>query len=380
MNSLFASLRQLALIFILTTLVQVPALAEEDQARDEPAAPAGWKAIVRNSPYWVSQGVYKNILTIRRWVLEESGYCSNPDRHILFDMRGEFLGWISNGDDSATTQKYLNDIRQSLHDDGRTDEWIAGDADTRGYPFALACDQPHVDLDASVNRYLGSQATDRVWGAWDDLSFATREQPGSLHDALMYIIQRRSEQNRFKLPEVLTRYLAGQILIESGGQVRAHSSANAKGILQLSPSALNDCQIKPQNYWHRLAQIDCALRLMHQNARNLQPAFDMRFGHLPQSKRNELFMLLLVQAYHGGASRVQALLDDEILAKPAEYFAAHHERFTAGDIAFGMVFHNLGRDRLGLASLYYVADVQLATETLCQTPKLRSAQFCAWRP
>lgn len=379
MSSRFASLRQLVLTFTLTTLVQAPVLAEENQAGTESGQTSGWTAIVRGSPYWVSQGVYQNILTIRRWVLRESGYCSSPERHILFDMRGQFLGWISDGADRATTQKRLNDTRQSLHEKGRTEEWIAGDADTNGYPFALACDQPHVNLDLSVGRYLGAQGTDLVWGAWDDLSFASREQPGSLHDALMYIVQRRSEQNRFTLPAVLPRYLAGQILIESGGQARAHSQANAKGILQLSPSALNDCQIKPQNYWHRLAQMDCALRLMHQNARNLQPIFDERFGHLPESKRHELFVLLLVQAYHGGAGRVQALLDDEILAKPAEYFAANHERFTAGDIAFGMVFHNLGRDRLGLASLYYVADVQLATEALCRTPQLKPTEFCAWK-
>ncbi len=377
MNSRFASLRQLALTFILITLVYTSALAEESPAESESTDASGWRAIVRESPYWVSQGVYRNILTIRHWVLKESGYCANPDRHILFDMRGQFLGWISNGDDSAATQRRLNDTRQSLHKQGLTEEWIAGDANTKGYPFALACDQPHVNLDLAIGRYLGTRAKDRVWGSWDDLSFATREQPGSLHSALMYTVQRRNEQNRFTLPAVLPNYLAGQILIESGGQVRAHSQANAKGILQLSPSALKDCQIKPKNYWHRLAQIDCALRLMHQNARNLQPVFEQRFGHLPESKRDTLFVLMLVQAYHGGAGRVQALLDDETLAKPAKYFAANHERFTAGDIAFGMVFHNLGRDRLGLASLYYVADVQLATEALCRTAKLKSTEFCA---
>lgn len=379
MNLRFASLRQLALIFILTALRQGTLWAEESQTETVSTDTPDWTAVVRNSPYWVSQGVYTNILTIRRWVLKEAGYCSSPERHILFDMRGQFLGWISNGTNRSATQKRLNDTRKELHAKGLTEEWVAGDANTKGYPFALACDQPHVNLDIAVSRYLGARGKDKVWGAWDDLSFATREQPGALHDALLYIVQRRSEQNRFALPEVLPRYLAGQILIESGGQARAHSRANAKGILQLSPSALKDCQIKPQNYWHRLAQIDCALRLMHQNARNLQAAFEKRFGHLAEAKRNELFVLLLVQAYHGGASRVQALLDDETLAKPAEYFAANHERFTAGDIAFGMVFHNLGRDRLGLASLYYVADVQLATEALCRTPALKPEEFCAWK-
>jgi hypothetical protein len=256
------------------------------------------------------------------------------------------------------------------------DSWVPGSEGAIGYPFALACDQPHVNLSDAVARYLGTDAAERIWGAWDDLTFATREKPGSLHEALMYIYRKRLAQKRLTLPDEIPRYLAGQILIESSGQARAHSGANARGILQLSPSALSDCRIKPRNYWHRLAQIDCALKLMNQNARNLRPVFEQRFGELPAAKRHHLFTLLLVQAYHGGAARVQALLEDNTLSKPAAYFAAHQERFTAGDIAFGMVFHNLGRDHLGLASLYYVADVQQATEALCRTANLNDTDFC----
>jgi hypothetical protein len=373
MNIRFGSLRQLALFFILTgaslELVQAEQVSAE---RDN-----SWTQVVRTSPYWVSQGVYNNILTIRNWVLSESGYCSEPERHILFDMRGRFLAWISNGDKREDTQTRLNDTRHVLQEKGKVDTWLPGSESTTGYPFALACNQPHVNLDDAAARYLGTLPTERVWGAWDDLTFATSENPGTLHDALMYVYQTRLAQNRLTLPEELPRYLAGQILIESGGQARAHSGANARGILQLSPSALSDCRIKPRNYWHRLAQIDCALKLMDQNARNLRPAFEQRFGQLPEAKRNHLFTLLLVQAYHGGAARVQALLEDEVLSLPAAYFAAHQTRFTAGDIAFGMVFHNLGRDRLGLASLYYVADVQQATDMLCRSARLKSTVFCA---
>lgn len=369
------SLRQLGAFFILAGVVLNQASADAD----EPTPTDTWTQVVRTSPYWVSQGVYSNILTIRGWVLRESGYCADIDRHILFDMRGQFLAWISDGADREATQARLNDTRRSLHDTQRTDTWLPGEAGQPGYPFALACNQPHVNLDEAVARYLGTLPADRLWGAWDDLSFASGDQPGSLHDALMYVVQTRLEQDRLDLPQALPRYLAGQILIESGGQVRAHSGANARGILQLSPSALSDCRIKPRNYWHRLAQIDCALRLMDQNANNLRPPFRERFGHLPEAKQQRLFTLLLVQAYHGGAARVQALLIDDDLSKPAAYFAEHHDRFTAGDIAFGMVFHNLGRDRLGLASLYYVADVQLATEALCRSAGLASSEFCAWK-
>ena len=40
-------------------------------------------------------------------------------------------------------------------------------------------------------------------------------------------------------------------------------------------------------------------------------------------------------------------------------------RSAAGDIALGMVFHNLGRDRFGFASLYYVTDVSIAIQEAC---------------
>ncbi|TNE72909.1 MAG: hypothetical protein EP339_12870 [Gammaproteobacteria bacterium] len=369
MKCRFKSLRQAARIFILAGIMIGPISANDNEA---------WTQVVRSSPYWTSQGVYQNILTIRKWVLQSSGYCSDVDRHVLFDLRGRFLAWISDGRSQQDTQTRLNDTRQALKNDGKADTWIAGGSDVTGYPFALACDQPHVDLGEAKARYLGTLPADRIWGAWDDLDFASSGQPGTLHEAVEYVYNKRKAQKRLNLPEELPAYLAGQILIESGGQARAHSGANARGILQLSPSALSDCQIKPRNYWHRLAQIDCALKLMNQNARNLRPVFETRFGHLPKAKRDRLFTLLLIQAYHGGAGRVEALLTDDLLSKPAQYFADHQARFTAGDIAFGMVFHNLGRDRLGLASLYYVADVELATRALCRGKRLKSSEFCAW--
>ncbi|TGN39565.1 hypothetical protein E5Q11_11915 [Marinobacter confluentis] len=308
--------------------------------------------------------------------MKERGFCSRQDRHILFDRRGEFLGYIDDGTTREATQARLNETRAALAAKGKTEDWTPGSINETGYPFALSCLQPHVNLSAAVDRYMGRAEADRLWGTWDDLVFASKEQPRPLHDALMYVYQTRISQQRLDLPDSLPRYLGGQVLIESSGQTRAHSTANAKGILQLSPSALGDCRISPENHWHRLAQVDCALKLMQQNARNLKPAFAERFGHLPNGKQDQLFTLLLVQAYHGGVGRVISLLNDEQLSRPAAYFAREHENFSAGDILLGMIFHNLGRDRLGLASLYYVADVQLATEALCATDELAGGSFC----
>jgi hypothetical protein len=76
---------------------------------------------------------------------------------------------------------------------------------------------------------------------------------------------------------------------------------------------------------------------------------------------------------------VKRLLQDELLSRPAEYFARNQTRYSAGDIAFGIIFHNLGRDRFGLSSLYYVADVQLATEALCESRELKNSEFCRWQ-
>lgn len=366
---------------VMTTLASLSLAARaepQDPAPDTVTTePAGWVQVVRNSPYWVSQGVHQNILTIRRWVLGESGYCSSTDRHILFDMRGRFLGYMDNGDTRAETQQRINNLRTTLVTRGEVEQQVPGAPDTTGYPFALACDQPHVDLPEAMARYLGTLPGDRIWGAWDDITFASQDKPRPLHEALDYVYSTRSGQQRIDLPAGMQRLIAGQLMIESGGRQRAHSAANARGIMQLSTTALADCGIEPANYWHRLAQLDCALRLTSQNARNLRADFDARFGHLPAGKREELFTLLLVQAFHGGASRVGELLSEGELARPAAYFAEHHDSYTAGDIAFGMVFHNLGRNRLGLASLYYVADVQLATEALCRSPRLKDTGFCS---
>ena len=70
------SLRQLAVIFILAAPVVVSAQETQTATSDD----SDWTRIVRTSPYWVSQGVFENILTIRRWVLKESGYCASADQ------------------------------------------------------------------------------------------------------------------------------------------------------------------------------------------------------------------------------------------------------------------------------------------------------------
>ncbi len=337
---------------------------------DEPADNAppplpDWQEVVHQSPYWVSQGVHENLQTIRRWVLSQQSFCERPERHILFDSRATFVGYLDDGDSREETQTLINNRRARLAEEGRVDAWAPGGLGETGYPFALSCDQPDARLSESLARYSGEDADARLWGTWDGMRVGTEENPISLHAAIRTVYDDRVEQGRIDLPEEVLSTLSGKTIIESGGLQRAHSAAGAMGVMQLTAAALGDCEIEERFHFHRLAQVDCTLRLLEQNHRNLEPVFQDTFGHLPEAKADALYSMLLIQAYHGGVGRVSRLMNDADYNGAAEYFARHHERFTAGDIALGMVFHNLGRNQLGFASLYYVIDVAIATRAAC---------------
>jgi|GEM_PF-180493 len=323
-----------------------------------------WTDVVRTKAYAESQGVYDNVMNVRRWILTQSGHCTERDRHILFDMRGNFLEYIEDAVDSPQTQRKLNQTRQSMAQTGRVHGWVAGNANTIGYPFAIRCHQPYVNLPLAISRYLGEHPDGRLSGNWNGISVGTPKKQASLHEVLQTVYNRRVQQKRITLPPSLLPDLAGMLIIESGGVREAKSKANARGILQLMPQVLKECGIPANKHLHRIAQVDCALWLFERNHKMLHPVFMARFGHLPEEKRDQIYRFVLIQAYHGGPSRVKSLLVDGELSKPAAYFAAHHEQFSAGDIAFGMVFHNLGRNRLGFASLYYTADIRVALQLL----------------
>ncbi|MEQ9566986.1 MAG: hypothetical protein RLN85_14430, partial [Pseudomonadales bacterium] len=121
---------------------------------------------------------------------------------------------------------------------------------------------------------------------------------------------------------------------------------------------------------------DCALRLMEQNHRNLQEPFTTVFGELPRKKQSVLYNLLLTQAYQVGVGRVTELLLDEELGRAAQYFAANQEQFSAMDILVGMIYHNLGRRDLGLRTLYYVTDINLAQQALCASTAMAGDPWC----
>lgn len=329
--------------------------------------PAPWLQVIRDTPYVFSDGFYRNISVIRRWVLLEESYCEQPGRHILFDQRGRFMTWFENEQSVAENQRRLNRIRKTLYEDDRVHRWIGGSATETGYPFALRCDQPHVDLSAAIERLLGTDPKDRVWGTWDGMVAGSEDEPIPLIELVRQVFSDKARRQGYQPDKAVVQAFTGQILIESGARKESFSAARAVGLLQLRPEVLADCEIDERFHLHRMAQVDCAVRLYQQNDRNLRPVFNERFGHLPQAQRERLYSLLLVQAYHGGIGRLMQLLGDGEPGAAARYFAADAERYSAEDIALGLVFHNMGRISLGLDSLYYLIDVRIATEAVCDT-------------
>lgn len=324
-----------------------------------------WQDQIRASPYHESQGMHGNLATLRRWVLAGEGYCDHKERHILFDRRMRFIGYLQDAGEREANQARINEKRRELAAAGRVDAWMPGAQGRIGYPFVLSCNQPDAQLDVALARYAGDIEDARLWGTWDGMAVGTPEAPVSLHEAIRHVYEYRRDMGRITMPVDVLRMLAGKVIIESGGLREALSPAGAQGIMQLSPAALGDCNLAPRFHLHRLAQIDCALSLLEQNHRNLEPVFAGHYADLPESKAQRLYRLLLIQAYHSGVGRVMALMTDDDMNGPASYFARNHERFSAEDMALGMVFHNLGRDRLGFASLYYVTDVTLAADAAC---------------
>lgn len=100
--------------------------------------------------------------------------------------------------------------------------------------------------------------------------------------------EHRREQSRFSFPDSSMSMFLGKTLIESSGNKHALSTDAARGIMQLRPGVLSDSEIPEEFRLHRMAQVDCAFRLVEQNHRNLKPVFDAVFGGLPAAKRQRL--------------------------------------------------------------------------------------------
>jgi hypothetical protein len=339
-------------------------------------AASDWLDIVRGAPYRYSQNFHSNLSVIREWVLLEKSFCQKIQRHILFSERGVFLGYINNLESKQLTQDKLNQTRERLFNQNKVTQWIAGDDNVFGYPFALNCDQPHTNVKQATDRLFGVLKEDRLWGTWDGISAGSKSSPISLLKLVEQVYKVKSTIISQPIEAIEFRYFLAQIIIESGAKKSSISKSQAIGLLQLKTNVLKDCQIAEQFYQHRMAQVDCAIRLFYQNRRVLEPAFNAIFSALPKTKRQTVFALLLVQSYHTGIGRIIRLLNDKDFNQAAVHFSNNHQNYSAEDIATGLIFHNLGRTDLGFASLFYVVDVAIVAKTICQQVAASEQWFC----
>lgn len=357
---------------LLLTLCAVSASHPAQAAEEEPH----WFDVIRATPYRESRGVAANLSTIRRWVLFGQSYCADAQRHLLLDRRWRFLGYMNNTGSADGNLEKLNTERRRLAAEGRVETWHPGADNTRGYPFALSCHQPFVDMPEAIARLTGSDPDHRLWGTWDGMRIGEPDEPVSLITLFREVHEHRAAQGLFSFPDAMIPVFLGKIIIESAGQKNALSSEAARGIMQLRPEVLDDCRIPEAFRLHRIAQVDCALRLVEQNHRNLRDPFEAVFGHLPQDKQQSLYAFLLTQAYQIGVGRSLELLQDEELGRAAAHFAEHHTRYSAEDIQVGMIHHNIGRRDIGLLTLYYVTDSRLALAALCRDPGMADDPWC----
>ncbi|WP_147305093.1 hypothetical protein [Alkalilimnicola ehrlichii] len=361
--------------FVVFSLLSVMLYAAPASAAAEPES--NWLNVVRKTPYWASQGVAENLATIRSWVLLGEGYCGESRRHLLFDHRARFLAYIDDADSREATIDRLNDTRQRLVQQERAAYWSRGSANSRGYPLALACHQPDADMAVAIARLTGATDEYRIWGTWDGIRVGEPDSQVSLVELFRIVYEHRKAQGRFTFPDGVMPTFLGKTIIESGGQKDALSPQAARGIMQLRPEVLDDCEIPERYRLHRIAQVDCALRLVEQNHRNLREPFMAVFGAMATEKREQLYGFLLTQSYQIGVGRTIELLEDDELGRAARYFAANDQNFSAGDIQVGLIFHNMGRRDIGLRTLYYVTDARIAREALCASAAMKDDPWCA---
>ncbi len=335
-----------------------------------------WLNIIRSQPYNVSKNFHINLSNVRQWVLLSTGFCEKAERHILFNNRGQFLGYLDNEIDNITTQQKLDNTRQDLFNNERVDRWLSGSNDQVGYPFALNCNQPHAEIQTAIDRLIGIEESDRLWGTWDGISAGTEKLPIPLNELVELVYKTKSSIINQPIVAEEFKYFLAQIIIESGAKKYSLSKDFAIGLLQLKTDVLEDCQIPKKFYLHRMAQVDCAVRLFQQNRRNLRPLFDEIFGHLPEEKKTTLFSLLLVQSYHSGIGRISRILKEPEFNQATQHFAENQQNYSAEDIATGLIYHNLGRSDFGFASLYYVIDIAITTGELCKRKELSSSWVC----
>lgn len=292
----------------------------------------------------------------RRYQIQTGRNCPQ-DQHLFWNYNGHILDTIPNNINSSS-QKKLDNYRITYYNG------IKGGKNSTGYPFAGNC--------SNKFQHKFEQGSDSYFqtylkGTWNNHTFKT---PTPIREIFKTITNNLRYAGEITYPKQIDEYSLGQYVIESGGEKKAKSSSKALGIMQILPENLSKiCKIPKQYYYHRIAQIECNKKIHQKNYKKLKPNFDDMFGHMPQKKQNELISLLTIQSYHTGPNRINKLIDkDSIKGQISQHFANNHNKYSAADIAFAIMFHNYGKS-IKIQSLTYTINVRSALNELKRKAK-----------
>lgn len=331
--------------------------------------------LVRTLPYSIiTSDVYDNWMTVRGWVLDQSGPCSKPDRHIFVDLNGKFLTWMDNKldthgkTDSSKTNRKIQRVRRKIAEK-RGIDYILDDNDKTPYPFAYSCALASRTTERAIPSYFGIPPESKIWGSWKGIEIS-KAKPISIRGAFRHVIKVRG----YRLPASVLERLFGQYMIESGGQKNAHSQAGAKGILQLTKGVREHCGIPERHATNRIAQIDCAASELRRAYDYLKPKINSALRNIPGAKREIVTQWLTTQAYHTGMGNIAKMLgnnggDARASGELNRHYREKYSDFSGEDLAMFLLAHNIGRHHIGPQSLKYGIDSQTAINLLEQYKK-----------
>lgn len=306
-----------------------------------------------------SEDIFENWYATRGDLFKHQGACAKPDRHILVDFNGNMLMYLDNTKNDLglnTTQETIDATRDSLYQHGYAD--LVHRTDGANYPFAYSCD--HSIYEDGLERVLGHDTNYLLHGTWQDFSV-----PKTSAISIVDAVQQINEHFDHDLPEDVIKRLLGQLVVESSGRKYAVSDAGAVGMLQLLPSTMDDCGVDKSNYFHRFAQIDCALSELKKTYNTLDGAIDNALPNFSEQTRDELAAWMTTQAYHAGRGNIAKIFGEQgTVAYNLNLQADEFSNYTGKDLGMILMIENFGKFNLGPKAMTYALDSEIIGDQL----------------
>ena len=276
-------------------------------------------------------------------------------RSVLIRLDGSFAGGVNSNlllvsDRESRQPRQLNE-REWERIDVRTRNghnyvipFNQGDV---GYPFEFGCNGD--TLRSGVENYLRED----IRGEYGEYG----EYNVDFYEASWGVFYENGFRERGILPEETFYIVNGMANTESHFQTDVVSSKGAQGILQQTSPTLRNCQIPPNMYKNRLAQIDCAYRYFEDRFNRYKPLINDI--NISSEQENEFLLYLAVQAYHTGEGNIEKILNNLESIEIANRFVEEGRDLI--EIVHGLTILNYGLGengtKVGLVSGSYLPKV-----------------------